>query len=208
MRHLGDVCKIRGAEIEPVDCITAKVYMYEFPNGKIYIGMTTKSLEQRRDNGYQHNKELQAAMRLYGWGSVKKTVLAEFDNIEDAFNEEERQIALHDATNPVIGYNISRGGKSTFTGRHHSEKHKAYMSNLYKGKEFTKEHIQHLKDSHAKERKAVESVDRYGNAIKRYKSLGDAANDIGGHKTNVSRACKNKKPYKGFMWRYAESEVM
>lgn len=54
MKHLGDITKINGAEIETVDVITAKVYKYTFPDGKVYIGMTTKSLEERRDSGYQH----------------------------------------------------------------------------------------------------------------------------------------------------------
>lgn len=111
IRHLGDITKINGAEIEPVDCITAKVYMYEFPNGKIYIGMTTKRIEERRDCGYNHNQPLKAAMREYGWKAITKSILAEFDNTEDAFAEEERQIELHDATNPLVGYNISKGGK-------------------------------------------------------------------------------------------------
>lgn len=208
MKHLGDITKINGAEIEPVDCITAIVYMYTFPNGKIYIGMTTKTLEERRDSGYQHNKKLKNAMRSYGWRAIKKTILAEFDNVKDAFLEEERQIAMHDATNPAIGYNISRGGKSTFAGRTHTNEHKSYMSNLYKGKQFTSEHIRHLKDAHAKERKAVASVDSSGNVVKHYESLGCAAEDVGGHKTNVVRACESKREYKGYYWRYAESEVM
>ena len=204
MRHLGDICKINGAEIEPVDVITAKVYMYTFPDGKIYIGMTTKSLEERRNGGYQHNRALQNAMRSCGWKAIKKTILAEFENIEDAFEEEKKQIELHDATNPAKGYNISSGGKSTFAGRKHSEEHKAYMSNLYKGKVFTAEHIQNLKTAHAKERKAVESMDAQGNVLKRYESLSEAADDIGGYRTNVSRACNTKREYKGFFWEFAE----
>lgn len=176
--------------------------MYTFPNGKKYIGVTTKTLEERRDCGYQHNQPLRDAMRFYGWRAIKKTIIAEYDTIEDAFAEEERQIKLHKTTDPLNGYNISKGGKNTFAGLKHTEEHKARMSAMYKGKAFTEEHIEHLREAHAQERKAVESYDQHGNKVGSYKSLGDAADAVGGHKTNISRACKSNKEYKGFFWRF------
>lgn len=33
-----------------------------------------------------------------------------------------------------------------------------------------------------------------------FESLGDAAEAVGGYKSNISRACEEKKIYKGFAW--------
>lgn len=186
---------------------TYKVYKYTFPNGKVYIGMTSLSLEQRRDNGYQHNRKLQEAMRLYGWFGFSREVMIDGLTEQQAAKEEQRLIAEYDATNPNKGYNVSLGGRSTFKGLKHSEQHKARMSDLYKGRTFSENSLKKMKEAHAKERIAVRSTDASGSVIKEYDSLGDAANDVGGHKTNVTRACKSGKPYKGVYWCYAESEV-
>lgn len=64
-----------------------KVYKYTFPNGKIYIGVTSLSLAERRDNGYNHNKALKAAIREYGWRGFLKEIM--YDNLteEDAFKK-------------------------------------------------------------------------------------------------------------------------
>lgn len=79
------------------------VYKYSFPDGKVYIGMTHVSLAERRDNGYNHNKPLKEAMRMCGWGAIKKTILADNLTQEEAYAREIDEIARHDATNPLKG---------------------------------------------------------------------------------------------------------
>lgn len=54
-----------------------KIYLYLFPDGKAYVGMTKNSLEERRDMGYQHNKPLQRAIRKYGWHGFEHKVLVD-----------------------------------------------------------------------------------------------------------------------------------
>lgn len=181
-----------------------KIYMYTFPNGKRYIGMTSQTLEARRDCGYNHNKGLKEAIRRYGWRGFKKEILEDGLTEEQAYGKEKEYISLYDTANFLKGYNISLGGKETFKGLKHSEEHKRYISGLYKGKKFTEEHIENLCRSHVKQRKAVEQINSQGESIRRFKSLKEAAESVGGYKTNISRACKENKPYKGWMWRYAE----
>ena len=183
---------------------TYKVYKYAFPNGKVYIGMTSLPLAERRDCGYQHNPRLQEAISLYGWAGFSHEVLIDGLTEQEASEMEQKYISEYDATNPNKGYNVSLGGRSTFRGLKHSEEHKKRMSELYRGKHFSDEHLKHLREAHAKERIAVRSVDTYGRIVNEYDSLGNAANDVGGHKSNISRACKSGKPYKGVYWRYAE----
>ena len=181
-----------------------KVYKYTFPNGKVYIGMTScKTLRQRFDGGYQHNNRIQDAIRKVGWNGFDKEIL--YDNLTqaEACELEKQTIREYDSTDPSKGYNVSFGGKETFAGLKHTAEHRQYMSELYKGKVFSEEHIENLVKSHAKERHPVESVDDQGNTIRCYQSLREAAEDVGGYKTNVSRACKSGRKYKGYLWRYS-----
>lgn len=178
-----------------------KVYMYTFPDGKVYIGVTSRKLTERRDFGYRHNHGLTAALRMHGWHGIKKEILIDGLSKESAFEMEQKLIAEYDATNPLKGYNISHGGIGTFRGLKHSEEHKRYMSELYKGRHFSSQALQNMKNAHSKERHTVASLDESKRIVKRYQSLGEAADDIGGYKSNISRVCGSpNKKYKGFYW--------
>ena len=182
------------------------VYMYEFPNGMIYIGMTSKSIQHRKDCGYQHNDALRNAIQEYGWSVTKVTVLAEADTREEAFAQEEEMIARYNATNPNIGYNISPGGKATYKGLKHTNEYRKRMSDLYKGKVFSEITLSRMKDAHRKERVPVIRISPNGET-KEYESLSEAAADIDGYKSNISRASKGNKKYKGFSWVVKGGEV-
>ena len=182
---------------------THKVYMYTFPNGKIYIGVTKHSIEERRDNGYQHNKQLQVAMREAGWKNIKVDILAQCEDQDTAFNKEQEFIAKFNATDPDVGYNKSHGGKSTFQGLHHTEKHRQKMSKLFKGRQFSEETIEKMRRGHAKERRPVSQIDSEGKVVSRFESLLCAARAVDGYQTNIARACKSGRKYKGFAWKYA-----
>ena len=187
-----------------------KVYKYTFPDGKIYIGMTHLTIQERRDCGYQHNIPLKNALKKYGWHNVKVDILEIADNRTMAFELEEKYIALSDSTNPKIGYNISKGGKATFTGLKHTESHKRHMSELYKGRTFSAETLAKIKKAHAKECKAVMCLDMNDNVVKVYESCIAAAKDFNSCPSNISRACRKiNKTHKGYRWEWVkESEVM
>lgn len=181
------------------------VYMYTFPDGMKYIGVTKNSIETRRDCGYQHNKPLQAAMRKYGWRNVEKTILEELLDAEEAFQREKYYISLYHTDSPDVGYNVSHGGKDTFRGLAHTEEHKKYISKLLTGRIVTDEMRERYKEGHSKERIPVCSINEDGTIAKHYQSMGEAAADVGGHKTNISRACTKKgKWYKGYQWAFDE----
>lgn len=204
MKHLGDITKINGAEIPVVEY---KVYRYTFPDGKIYIGTTGQSIQNRRDCGYHHNKLLTQAMRSAGWRNIKVDILHTTTDKAEAFQTEMRLISETNATNPQIGYNISLGGINTFAGLNHTEECKKRMSEAQKGKVFSDEHIRNLCNAHSKERKPVVRYSPHGEE-KAYGSLGEAAFEIGGHKSNISRACISGKPYKGFRWSFVRKEAI
>lgn len=174
----------------------------------IYIGVTSLRIEDRRDCGYQHNKRLTEAMRKYGWRNIEKTILADDLSCSAAFELEKTVIKELNATNPQLGYNISFGGKSTFAGLSHSDKFKKKMSAMYKGKVYSEETLNRMRNAHAKERHPVKCFDDNGIEIARFISLGHAANYVGGYRSNIARACTNpNKKYKGFYWALCEEVV-
>lgn len=189
MKHLGDITKIY------------KVYMYRFPNDKVYIGVTKNTIQQRRDNGYQHNKELRETIRETGWKNIDVKILEESLTEEEAFERERYYIYLYNSTDKERGYNISPGGKATYRGLKHTQEYKRRMSDLYKGKTFSDETLKRMKKCHEKERKPVMRTLPTGEEVF-YESLAKAAEAVNGFKSNISRACSTKKKYKDSMWRF------
>ena len=88
-----------------------KIYMYSFPNGMVYIGMTKHTVQYRKDCGYQHNLKLKQAIKKYGWKDIGTTILADNLSKDEAYESEMYYINKYNADNPEKGYNISHGGK-------------------------------------------------------------------------------------------------
>ena len=183
-----------------------QVYKYTFPNGKIYIGVTSQSIQARRDCGYNHNKDLKEAHRKYGWKNVATDILYRTTSQEDAFEKEMLYINQYDAINPEIGYNISPGGKSTYAGLKHTDDYRQHMSNIFKDRTFSEATLRKMKASHAKERKAVVCYDEYGAEVARFESLHQAAAAFNSHPTNIARACKRDNPYRELHWEFLDNE--
>lgn len=89
-------------------------------NGKIYIGQTTKSFEERlRGHIYdaQYRKKasdsrLSNAIRKYGIDNFKKEIIFDASNLEELNEKEEFYIKHFNSTNREIGYNIKYGGNN------------------------------------------------------------------------------------------------
>lgn len=88
------------------------IYKHTLPNGKIYIGMTSRTLSQRRSSGYYHNLRFHRAIQKYGWSLIKSEILCEGLDEEQAKQKEIELIAEYNSCDPTIGYNISIGGES------------------------------------------------------------------------------------------------
>lgn len=144
------------------------MYIYQITNtvnGKIYIGKTTKTIEERFQGHIRHSRRqgqtlLYRALRKYGTEAFITTELESgFDN-EDALNEAEiRYIA---ELKPQ--YNMTAGGDGTSglvvseetrkklsevrKGKPKSEEHKRKISEAKKGKPKSEEHKRKLSESH------------------------------------------------------------
>lgn len=78
------------------------------------------------------------------------------------------------------------------------------MDNEYhKGKLPTESARENMRQAHASERKPVRRVSVDGQVVE-YPCLGDVAIDVGGYKSNITRAIKNSSMYKGFRWERVE----
>lgn len=195
MEHYGDITKI--SECNSTYC----VYKYVFPNGMIYVGMTKNTIQKRRDNGYQHNIRLRNAVKMFGWKNVQTTILASGLSKEKACKKEIEFIRELNANDPNVGYNISMGGTSTYAGLKHTKEYKRHMSDLHKGRVFSKETLMRMKDAHKAERIPVIMCSLSGKELTRYESLRSAASDVDGYASNISRSCKSGRAYKGYLWK-------
>lgn len=82
-------------------------------NGKVYIGQTSKTLEERAQaNGrnYRECRRFYNAIQKYSWDAFTPEVLESVETAEDANAREQYYIALYRSTDPEYGYNLDSGG--------------------------------------------------------------------------------------------------
>ena len=111
------------------------IYMYTFPNGKKYIGATTRPLIHRQGSDwskYKRCKLLYDAIQEFGADSIDQTILFEglMENriaaeLEAFFIEMYKTNASR-YSNPSFGYNQTDGGEGT-TKKQISEERKAQL---------------------------------------------------------------------------------
>lgn len=114
------------------------VYKHTFPNGKIYIGITSQKPFSRWDNGRgyeEHQPLMWKAICKYGWDNIKHEILYKNLIKEQAEQKEIKLIALYKSNNSKYGYNCKSGGCSGT----HSKETRAKISKAHKGKIISKE---------------------------------------------------------------------
>lgn len=112
-----------------------KVYKHTSPSGKVYIGITGKSPEERwfNGNGYSKQKLFYKAIQKYGWDNFKHEILFENLTKEEACQKEIELIAEYKSNNSEFGYNQSLGGEIGSNGYVFTLEDKAKMSQKAKG---------------------------------------------------------------------------
>lgn len=96
--------------------------MHTTPSKKVYIGITSREVKARWQNGsgYSRHKYFYSAIKKYGWENIRHEIVAENLSKEDACKMEIELIEKYKATNRNFGYNESTGGESGRTGVHPS----------------------------------------------------------------------------------------
>lgn len=126
-----------------------RVYCYQSPSGKRYIGQTKTSLAQRAGpNGenYEGCAIFWNAIQKYGWDSMTPTVLADNLSKEEADELEIKYIKEFKTLDIRYGYNMKTGGHHAppagggyWAGKTLTEQHKLAISRAGRGRKHTKE---------------------------------------------------------------------
>ncbi|MGE6347870.1 NUMOD3 domain-containing DNA-binding protein [Bacillus mycoides] len=113
-------------------------------NNKVYIGLTTSKLEQRKRQ-HKHSAltadsmcTFHMAIRKYGWNNLKWEVVDMADEFEELCEKEKYWISHHNSYGNG-GYNETKGGDNGFLGRIHSEETREKISKANKGKTASEE---------------------------------------------------------------------
>lgn len=125
------------------------VYIHTCPNGKKYVGCTTRvkpELRWREGNGYRYNKHFYSAILKYGWDNIAHEVF-EVDSEEEMYRKEIELISFYHSNDPEYGYNNSSGGEKSASGCIRSEEMRRKMSKARKGKSLGEEHRKHCTEA-------------------------------------------------------------
>ena len=123
-------------------------------NGKIYIGFTSKTIEQRFKihihNAQQHiNRRLYDAMNHYGYDNFKVESIEENQSIDILKQQEIYWIKFYNSTDPLKGYNMTEGGDGCDCIKHMSPEAKQLrsekISRKTKGIKLLQEHIEKIR---------------------------------------------------------------
>ena len=124
------------------------VYKHTSPSGKIYIGITGQTVNERwrRGRGYIHCVCFWHAIQKHGWENIKHEILFEGLTKEEAEAKEIELIAKYKSNQKGYGYNISNGGSTI--GKH-SEETRKKISAIHKGKIVSEETKAKMRQNHA-----------------------------------------------------------
>ena len=186
------------------------VYKHTAPNGKVYIGITSQSVNRRWQNGkhYETNKFFKRAILKYGWDNFKHEIIASNLSQKEACELEIMLIESIKSRNPKYGYNICSGGEKGSIGHTVSDetKEKLRVANLGKKlsgetKRKISEHsktISHIEEG-KKKSKAVKCIET--NVV--YYGVREASRQTCISSSSICLCCKGKlKQAGGYQWEY------
>ena len=129
------------------------LYVHQFPNNKLYFGITTCTNVHRRwksGRGYETQTLIYKAIQKYGWDNIQHIVLLEGLSKEVACECEKYLIAKYQTQNPKYGYNVYLGGDVGRLGIPLSLKEKQRLVSYNKGRPKTKQELKKIKQSLSK----------------------------------------------------------
>lgn len=201
------------------------VYRHVAPNGKVYIGITSKAPNRRwRDGkGYWQNKHFSNAIKLYGWDNFTHEILYTDLTKEDACAKERELIAIHKSNSQEYGYNNSIGGENPAEGMHVSEETRRKHAEARLGKKMPPEYGKAI--SEAKKGKPNGLTGKVGKqcplsgivyqideatdkVVATYHGFSEMVRMTGYAKTPVREAtCGVRKRAYGYKWKYTKRGI-
>jgi group I intron endonuclease len=162
------------------------MYIYKITNTinkKIYIGKSVENTNSNIISYYGSGVLIARAIEKYGIDMFNKEIIDECKNNSELCEREKYWISYYNSTDRTIGYNISNGGDGGDTLSNHPELNliKEKISNSLKGRVFTQNHKDKLKQNHP--------LKKEENRLKISSSLkGKFKSEI--HKSNLSKSIK------------------
>ena len=125
------------------------VYKLTAPNGKVYIGITSRKPENRWKNGkgYYQNKHLYSAIIKYGWENFTHDVLVSDISKETACEMEKTLVAMFRSNDARFGYNNSEGGEAPNKGHKATPEEIARRVAAIKGKPMSERGRQNISNA-------------------------------------------------------------
>lgn len=178
------------------------IYIHTCPNGKRYIGITTRKPDYRWNsgNGYKYQPHFFNAIQKYGWDNIDHMIFETTSELTMFFWE--KVLIHHYKTNDKrYGYNCSDGGESGSKGYKFTNEQKKRISQKKKGHKVstaTRLKISNKKKGHTTseetKKKISESLKGRVSPRKGVKLSEDTKMKISlGCKGKISEAKKNKK---------------
>lgn len=90
------------------------VYKHTSPSGKVYIGITSQTIQRRWRNGegYKQCKYFYRAIEKYGWKYITHEIIENGLTRCEASEKEKYYISFYKSNNFKFGYNLDSGGLS------------------------------------------------------------------------------------------------
>lgn len=187
--------------------------MHEFPNGKVYVGMTSRKPYERWSggHGYKGQPQLWEAIVEHGWNNIRHRVVESGLTKPEAEELERVLIKIHRANDPEYGYNIESGGiygsiKPESTRQKFSAA-KTGEKNPFFGKHLTAEHRDKIRETlRARDIQPVNK--RRVLCVETgviYESTAQATRELGIHNFAIRRVCYGqRKTAGGYHWKYID----
>jgi group I intron endonuclease len=188
------------------------VYKHTAPNGKVYIGQTKKTIQDRWKNGKGYTCHRHGwfwkAIEKYGWDNIAHEILC--DNLDKAEADyyEKYYIDHYQSTDKKYGYNCQSGGSRDYKYSEESKRNisaglkQYYAVNGCPSTNKAREILQ------KKQGRQIVQYDLDGNKIEEYMSAYEAGQKTGipHHKINATLCLPDRnKQAGGYMWRYKEN---
>lgn len=230
-----DIVEIAVKELKPYEKnANYFVYKHTFPNGKVYIGITSQKYITHRwqsGKGYKNQEMMYNAILKYGWDNIKHEILFENLTQEEAFEKEKYLIKAYRSDERKYGYNIRHGGdanknyklseetrkkmskartgtKNHMFGKHMTEEVRQKLSASHKGKcniEAIRRGVPKRSGRNAYNARKVVQLTIDGDFIKLFYSLSEARNETGIRSQDIYNCCIGRqKSAYGYKWRYYE----
>lgn len=142
-----------------------KVYIHVFPNNKKYVGITSRSLQERWCDGKGYSGFVRKAIDKYGWENTKHFVYKQELTEEQAKLKEKELIAKYKTMDSRYGYNLTAGGDGS-CGFHQPEHVKKAVAEANSKRVWSKESRQKASQSKVGKKFSEEHKRKIGEARK------------------------------------------